>query len=58
MFSYSRPQKNTILLKPNLQIIKDDRGEKKTLIFDTCFFSPFHKVDLKRILFCKNQACK
>jgi hypothetical protein len=46
------------LLKPNLQIIKDDKGEKKTLIFDTCFFSPFHKVGLNRILFCKNQTLK
>jgi hypothetical protein len=52
MFSYSRPQKNTILLKPNLHIIKDDKGEKKTLILYTLSFSCFHKVDLKRILFC------
>ena len=58
MFSYSRPQKNTILLKPNLHIIKDDKGEKKTLILYTLSFCIFHKVDLKRTLFCKNQTFK
>jgi len=41
-----------------LQINKDGKDEKKTLFFGTLSFCIFHKVDLKRKLFCKNQTCK